>query len=83
MRHATWGFWYWPIFIWTVIGIFVPPETYAFFTNSNNTLSDFAWYELGIHGSYTPHSPTWWGSLVITVSAMAVLVAHIWFKTPS
>lgn len=83
MNRATWGLIYWPTFIYVVLAEFAPAEIYAFFTNSNNTLSDFAWYELGIHGSVTPHSAAWWASLILWAFFVFIITAHIWFRTPS
>jgi hypothetical protein len=78
----TWGLLYWPAFIYTVTILWGVPEAYAFFTNHRNTLSDFAWYELGIKGSYGPHSVSWWASLILVLAIGATLIGHIWFQTP-
>jgi hypothetical protein len=79
----TWGLLYWPAFIYAVAILFLGPEVYAFFTNDRNTLSDFAWYELGISGTIDYHHPAWWISLIATVVFLGMLIGHIWFKTPS
>lgn len=79
----TWGLIYWPAFISAVIGAFLSGELPALFTNSANTLSYFAQYELGIGGRYTPHNVFWWISLLGTIAVTGVLIGHIWFKTPN
>ena len=80
--RPTWGLAYWPVFLVATIAAFAGPELAALFTNVRNTLSDFAWYELGLHGRYDPHTWVWWVSLVGFVLVAAVLVGHIWFVTP-
>lgn len=83
LMHPTWGLVYWPIFITSVICAFAGPELAAFFTNHRNTLSDFAWYELGLSAHYSPHTWFWWVSLVATLAIFGTLVGHIWFQTPA
>jgi len=89
----TWGHWYWPlaILITAVVsaGLFFPAETIAFFTNHNNTLSDFLRTEFDVTtatGSQTKmHTIAWWASL-LAWSAFATtfliwFTGHIWFDT--
>jgi len=83
MNRPTWGLEYWPVFLVVVSSLFLGPEAFAFFTNHENTLSDFAWYELGVSGTYGSHSWAWWFSLIAVVVFLAVLIGHIWFKVPS
>lgn len=79
----SWGLIYWPAFIVAVLALFAGPELGALFTNPRNTLSDFAWYELGIGGRYDPHSWIWWVALIATLSVMGVLIGHIFFRAPN
>lgn len=79
----TWGLWYWPKYLIVASLLFLAPEAYAFFTNHNNTLSDFAWNELGIGGTINQHHPAWWFSLVAWLVFFVVITGHIWFKNPS
>lgn len=44
---ATWGNWYWPIYL-TVMALGLSPEIYALATNARNTLSDWVWTELKV-----------------------------------
>jgi hypothetical protein len=78
----TWGLIYWPIFLTAVIAAFSGPELGAFFTNDRNTLSEFAWYELGVGGRYDPHTPIWWITLIGSLFIIATVIGHIWFKVP-
>ena len=81
-KVPTWGLIYWPIFMSVVIGGFLSGELPALFTNHGNTLSYFAQYELGSGGKYTPHNVFWWISLIGFSLITAVLIGHIWFRTP-
>lgn len=83
MKSITWGLTYWPWYLSIASLTFLIPEAIAFFTNARNTLSDFAWRELGLHGSVTPHDFAWWASLVAWSVFAVVITAHIWFQTPS
>lgn len=89
----TWGHWYWPLAILIVAivsaGLFFPAETYAFFSNHNNTLSDFLRTEFNITtamGKQTRlHTWAWWASFVAWVLIVPAFVVwftgHIWFDT--
>jgi hypothetical protein len=65
-----------------VSATFIIPELYALFTDAKNTLSDYSWGMLHVfNGEHLLlHSAAWWISLIITLSAMGLLVVHIWFK---
>lgn len=75
----TWGRWYWPAYFAVVAVGFLPAEIYALITNVWNTLSYFAWHEMGIGGTYSPHTPGWWISLIAWCLFTVVITAHIWF----
>jgi hypothetical protein len=83
----TWGKWYWEDFLIATgayLGVFFGiPEIIALFTNVRNTLSDFARYELGADTSqvFTTHNAAWFISLIVFVSVVTELTAHIWFGT--
>lgn len=79
----TWGLAYWPKYMIVASLAFIIPETVAFFTNASNTLSDFAWYELGINGTINRHDFAWWISLIAWAMFVIVITGHIWFRTPS
>lgn len=82
MDRITWGLVYWPKYLIVASVFFLVPETYAFFTNADNTLSDFAWRELGIGGTINQHHSAWWFSLVAWIMFAVVITGHIWFRTP-
>lgn len=83
----TWGLWYWPIALITVsvvaAGLFFPAEIYALMTNHNNTLSDFARYELDVTtavGKRTPlHTVAWWVSFLVWDGFVIWITGHVWF----
>lgn len=85
----TWGHWYWPtaLLITAIVagGLFFPAETYAFFTNHNNTLSDFARYELNLQTAFGAqtrlHTIAWWTTIVVWVGFAVWITGHIWFDT--
>lgn len=77
--HPTWGLWYWPNYLIGVGGAFLVAEVYAFFTNVWNTLSYYAWYEMGITGRLSPHHPAWWISFIAWLVFVVAITAHIWF----
>lgn len=79
MKHITWGLPYWTGFLITVSIGFLVAEFIALFTNVWNTLSYFAWYEMGISGTISPHTPAWWASLIAWCVFVVVITAHIWF----
>jgi hypothetical protein len=80
---VTWGLRYWPAFLVAVSIAFLLPETFAFFTNHNNTLSDYAWHELGFSGKTGLRGFADWFSFIAWSVGVVVLTAHIWFKVPS
>lgn len=91
--EITWGDWYWPIALIiasvTVAGLFFPAEFYALFTNHNNTLSDFARYELNLQTAFGArtklHTFAWWASLITWLAIVPGFViwftGHIWWDT--
>jgi hypothetical protein len=60
--------------------LFGVPELIALFTNQANTLSDYSWDELDVHGFN--HIPTvaWYASLIVWLIFVVVITAHIWWK---
>jgi hypothetical protein len=80
---VTWGAVYWPVALCAVVMAFAPAELAALFTNPGNTLSWFAWTELGIGGRYDPHTAAWWISLAGWALFVFVITGHIWFRTPN
>lgn len=83
IRHLgiTWGHVYWPWYLAvTAIG-FLTPELYALFTNTDNTLSDYAWHELGVSLSTKPivHSAAWLLTQGMFIVMAIWLVLHIWY----
>lgn len=80
--NITWGLVYWPCWLFFIAATFLPTETYALITNPANTLSDYCWHQLNVTRALTfnAHGVAWWASLITTLLAFAVLVAHIWFR---
>lgn len=82
MKSATWGLWYWPAFLITSSLAFLIAEIIALATNVANTLSDYAWLEMGLlplTGKNPVHTAGWFLSLGVTITVMAWLIEHIWF----
>lgn len=89
----TWGHWYWPVALIiaavTAGGLFFPAEFYALFTNHQNTLSDFARYELDLQSALGHrtgyHTLAWWSTFIvwlgIGIPMFVWLTGHIWFDT--
>lgn len=80
---VTWGYYYWPVFLILVSLGFLPAELYAVFTNTSNTLSDYAWYELGVNpslGKPLIHSAAWFLTQGVYLVMVAWLWRHIWFR---
>lgn len=75
----TWGKYYWPFAMLLVSLIVGGPEIFALITNPRNTLSDFSWFELGVHKNFVP-TVSWYASLIVYVLVAVVLAIHIWFK---
>lgn len=83
----TWGNWYWPLALITMAivaaGLFFPAEITAIVTNKNNTLSDFARYELGVRTALgqtvTLHTWAWWVSFLVWDGFVIWITGHIWF----
>lgn len=82
MIPATWGLTYWPIYLIVVSLGFIPAETTALITNPANTLSDFAWRELGFpdKASPVPYTAAWYFSFAAYVMVVVFLAIHIWFR---
>lgn len=87
----TWGIHYWPIAL-IVVSVtaalaFFPAELYAVFTNHNNTLSDYARYNLDLTTAFGQrtkiHTVAWWATLtawLFLIGGLYVwLTGHIWF----
>lgn len=79
---ATWGAWYWPTFLALTSGAFLVAEILALATNAANTLSDFAWRELGLPLTGRPplHTASWLLSLGAWLTVAFWLTEHIWFR---
>jgi hypothetical protein len=75
----TWGQNYWPRAMLAVALIIGGPEIYALITNPKNTLSDYSWFELGVHKHFVP-TFAWYASLIVYVLVAVVLAIHIWFR---
>lgn len=84
----TWGNWYWPVFliisaIWIITGFGVP-EIIALITevkgHTDNTLSHYSQFELGMSTEITRHSIAWVLSLLSWVVITTLLTWHIWFR---
>lgn len=79
----TWGRLYWPYFLIVTSLAFMGPEIFALATNAKNTLSDYAWYELGVKApteSFSAHSAAWLLSLGMWLVVAIWLTYHIWFE---
>jgi hypothetical protein len=59
---------------------FAIPEVYALFTNAQNTLSDYSWDELDLHGRFPIHTLAWNISLICWLLFVIVITMHIWWK---
>ena len=80
-QAATWGKWYWPIFLILVVMEFMPAEIYAIATNTANTLSDYSWHELGVpaqEGVPFVHNAAWFLTLGTYLVVSTWLAWHIW-----
>jgi hypothetical protein len=76
----TWGKYYWPIaLLIAAVGMFGIPELIALFTNHANTLSDYSWEELGVHGVRIDNV-AWVFSLVVWLMFVVIITLHIWWK---
>lgn len=81
MRIMTWGREYWPIFLIITSVAFLVPEIIALFTNTKNTLSDYAWFELNItvpQERFSAHTAAWFLSLGMWIVIAIWLTYHIW-----
>lgn len=47
-KSTTWGAWYWPLWLTVMLSTLLVPETWALFTNVNNTQSVWVWKELDV-----------------------------------
>ena len=82
MKTATWGNIFWPVFIIAVSVVFLVAESYALTTNVTNTLSDYAWRELGIPVNSTKpvlHTAAWLLSQGAFIVVAVWLWRHIWY----
>lgn len=87
---ATWGQWYWPIFVivsavWLLTGFGVP-ETIALIESHlvhepiDNTLSYYSRRELNVSAVWTIHTIAWYLSLACWTMFVCFLTSHIWFN---
>jgi hypothetical protein len=81
VKVATWGNQVWPWFLIVVTVAFLSFELYALFTNTANTLSDYAWRELHLSTARQRlvHNAAWFltqGAYLVTI---AWLWQHIWY----
>lgn len=79
MSKITWGLHYWPWYLILASLAFLVPETIAFFTGHQNTLSDYAWQELDIRTSFH-HTLAWGLSQGAFLLGAFVLYFHIWWR---
>jgi hypothetical protein len=77
-----WGNTYWPVGLTLVAVMFLVPESYALFTNSANTLSDYCWRELGVNIAFGHgrHTIAWWSSLAAWLMFTVIITIHIWWR---
>jgi hypothetical protein len=80
MSH--WGNTYWPIWISVCSFLFLVPEVISQIFNHYNSLSEYAWRELGVSKAFqfTMHSAAWYLSLTAYIMAFVILLIHIWFR---
>lgn len=78
---GLWGNTYWPIYIIGATLTFLIPEIIALFTNSVNTLSDYAWRNLGFpsHGTRIPDTAAWFLTQGAFIVVALWLLLHIWY----
>lgn len=77
--HSTWGPHVWPWWLIAVAGSFLGLEIFALITNHANTLSDYAWRELGVQGVRSVHTAAWALTLGAWLTMAWFLTEHIWF----
>ena len=80
--RATWGVWYWPVFLIVTSLLFLGPEIYALLTNTLNTLSDYASTQLGLNLSVTArqiHNAAWFLTQGVSLVVVIWLWFHIWY----
>lgn len=75
-----WGKLYWPFFLILTSCLFLIPELIGLFTNPANTLSEYAWDELDVHGFQHIHTLAWWLSLCSWGLFVVIITLHIWWK---
>lgn len=82
-KMITWGSIYWPIFLVLTSVAFLAAEILALFTNTANTLSDYAWRELGLPINFRGpiiHNAAWLLTLGAWLVVVFWLTEHIWFQ---
>ena len=81
MSAPTWGSDYWPWFLIAVSLAFLAPEIVALFTNTANTLSDYAWRELHVNADvkFGTQNAAWLLSLGVWGVFVFWITEHIWF----
>lgn len=72
---ATWGQWYWPL--WMVFTSFtlLGPEIFALITNHQNTLSDYVWRGLDV----TTDQQAWTAAHYLVFGGWVVLFSWLTF----
>ena len=73
---------YWPLFLLDVALVFGLREFIALGTKRpQDTLSDFAWKQLGlpVHGGPILYTFAWYASFVVYIDMVVFLAIHIWF----
>lgn len=78
----TWGKFFWAYWIIVTAVTFLGPELYALFTNVQNTLSDYARYQLNVTTAISNqgiHTLAWWASFIAWVVFVAWITPHIWW----
>ena len=78
----TWGKYYWPYFMILTVLLFGVPELIAIISgNVANTLSDYSWDQLDVHGFTHVHDIAWFASLGVWLLFVVVITAHIWWRS--
>lgn len=83
--QASWGNYYWPIWVVFMLVTLLGPELYALFTNVANTQSYWVWKTLGIDTGDTPSPWTTWTwshflAFGFTVVLATWLIGHFFFR---
>lgn len=78
---GLWGYMYWPLYLTAVSAGFLPAEIVAIATNTRNTLSYYAWHELGVMpgGKPLPDTAAWFLTQAAFIVMVIWLWRHIWY----